>query len=89
MGCCDIREGVQAHPVRFRTKSPELKPFGDHVRLLIETDRGETDITVDTADIHRLAGHRILLKDINGIRYLIPNWHTLKPHDRRLLDVYL
>lgn len=63
--------------------------FGDHVRLMIETDRGETDITVGTLDIHRLAGNRILLKDTHGIRYLIPDWHALKAHDRRLLDVYL
>lgn len=64
-------------------------PFGDHVRLMIETDRGDTDITVDAADIHRLAGNRILLKDNHGIRYLIPDWHQLKANDRRLLDVYL
>ena len=64
-------------------------PFGDHVRLFIETDRGETDITVAAADIHRLAGNRILLKDHHGIRYLIPDWHALDAQDRRLLDVYL
>ncbi|MCU0782398.1 MAG: DUF1854 domain-containing protein [Akkermansiaceae bacterium] len=64
-------------------------PFGDHVRMFIETDRGVTDITVASADIHRLAGNRILLKDVHGIRYLIPDWHALKPQDRRLLDVYL
>jgi hypothetical protein len=64
-------------------------PFGDHVRLIITTDRGETDITVDTEEIYRLTGDRILLKDIHGIRFLIPDWHALNSHSRRILDIYL
>ena len=64
-------------------------PFGDHVRLFITTDRGDTDITVDTEDIYRLSGNRILLKDINGIRFLIPDWHAMSSNSRRILDVYL
>ena len=64
-------------------------PFGDHVRLFITTDRGDTDITVDTEDIYRLSGNRILLKDVNGIRFLIPDWHAMSTQCRRILDVYL
>ena len=64
-------------------------PFGDHVRLFITTDRGDTDITVEIEDIYRLSGNRILLKDTNGIRFLIPDWHAMSSHSRRILDVYL
>jgi hypothetical protein len=64
-------------------------PFGDHVRLYIKTDRGETDITVNTEDIYRLSGNRILMKDVNGIRYLIPDWQKMSAHSRRILDTYL
>jgi hypothetical protein len=64
-------------------------PFGDHVRLFVKTDRGETDFTVDTEDIYRLSGNRILMKDINGIRYLIPDWEMMSTHSRRILDMYL
>jgi len=64
-------------------------PFGDLVRLFITTDRGDTDITVDTEEIYRLSGNRILLKDVSGIRYLIPDWHSLSSSSRRILDIYL
>jgi len=64
-------------------------PFGDLVRLFITTDRGATDITVDTEEIYRLSGSRIMLKDVSGIRYLIPDWHALSSHSRRILDIYL
>ncbi len=64
-------------------------PFGEYVRLFVETDRGPTDITVDTAEIYRLSNHRILLKDVNKIRYLIPDWRKLSSHSRRILDAYI
>ncbi len=54
------------------TRIKRSVPFGDHVRLFVKTDRGETDFTVDTEDIYRLSGNRILLKDMNGIRYPHP-----------------
>jgi hypothetical protein len=39
---------------------------------IMKTNRGETDITVDSEDIYPLSGGCILMKDINGIRYLSP-----------------
>ena len=64
-------------------------PVADNVRLFIVTDRGTTDITVNPENIYRLSGNRILIKDIGGIRYLIPDWHTLSPQSRKILDTYL
>ena len=62
---------------------------GDNVRLFIVTDRGATDIVIDTEDIYRLSGNRILIKDLSGIRYLIPDWHKMSAHSRKILDIYL
>ena len=64
-------------------------PFGEYVRLFVETDRGATDITVDSEEIYRLSDNRILLKDVNKIRYLIPDWRKMSSHSRRILDAYL
>lgn len=64
-------------------------PLGDIVRLFVVTDRGSTEIAVGTEDIYRLSGNRVLLKDISGIRYLIPDWLKMSPHSRKTLDVYL
>jgi len=64
-------------------------PMGDQLRLALETDRGETEITLDTEDMYRLSGNRILIKDLSGIRYLIPDWHAMNPQSRRILDTYI
>lgn len=62
---------------------------GDNVRLFIVTDRGATDILVEAEDVHRLSGKRILVKDLSGIRYLIPDWHQMNSRSRKILDLYL
>lgn len=64
-------------------------PEGNNVRLFIVTDRGSTDIVIDSEDIYRLSGKRILIKDLNGIRYLIPDWHQMNYRSRKTLDLYL
>jgi hypothetical protein len=64
-------------------------PAGDTVRLSVQTDRGPADITVDTEDIYRLSGNRVLMKDVHGIRYLIPDWHAMNAQSRKILDMYL
>lgn len=66
-----------------------LVPVGDDIHLFIVTDRGPTAITVNTEDIYRLSEHRILIKDVNGARYLIPNWNMMSPHSQKALNPYL
>ena len=66
-----------------------LVPAGDNIRLFIVTDRGATDIVVNTEDIYRLSGNRVLIRDLNGIRYLIPKWHQMTAQSRKILDMYL
>lgn len=62
---------------------------GDGVRLFVVTDKGATEITVDAEDIYRLSGNRVLLKDLNGIRYLIPDWYKMDIQSKKILDIYL
>jgi hypothetical protein len=64
-------------------------PAGNTVHLFIETDRGATDICIDTEDIYRLSGNGILIKDLCGIRYLIPDTRQLSVHSTKILNTYL
>ena len=56
----------------------------------VETDRGRTQFLLGNEDdIHRLEGHRAIIVDTHGIRYLIPDTRTLDGHSRRILERYL
>lgn len=62
---------------------------GPNVRLSVVTDRGTTDIAINAENVYRLSGNRILIKDLSGIRYLIPDWHQMSSQSRKILDMYL
>jgi hypothetical protein len=56
----------------------------------VETDRGPTRFLLNNEDdVHRLDGHRAMIKDVHGIRYLIPDTRALDAASRRLLERYL
>jgi hypothetical protein len=56
----------------------------------VETDRGTTRFSVKSEeDVRRLAGHRALVTDAHGIRYLIPDVRALDFLSRRTLERYL
>jgi hypothetical protein len=56
----------------------------------VETDRGPTRFVLNGEDdVRRLAGHRALITDARGIRYLIPDLRALDSVSRRLLERYL
>jgi uncharacterized protein YxjI len=56
----------------------------------VETDRGRTQFLLgDEDDIHRLEGHRAVIIDTHGVRYLIPDTRALDAHSRRILERYL
>jgi hypothetical protein len=56
----------------------------------VDTDRGRTTFLLEGEDdVHPLDGHRALLTDANGLRYLIPDVRALDAHSRRLLERYL
>lgn len=56
----------------------------------VETDRGETTFIVkDEDDVHRLEGSRMLVIDIHGTRYLIPDVYRLDSASRKNLAHFL
>jgi hypothetical protein len=56
----------------------------------VETDRGPTRFVLNSEDdVHCLDGHRALVKDAQGLRYLIPDLRKLDATSRRLLERYL
>lgn len=56
----------------------------------VETDRGRTRFILKSEeDVRRLAGHRAMITDSNGLRYLIPDTRTLDPGTARVLERYL
>ena len=56
----------------------------------VETDRGYTRLRINSEeDVRRLANHRAMVMDANGLRYLIPDTRTLDAGTARVLERYL
>jgi hypothetical protein len=56
----------------------------------VETDRGRTRFVLNNEDdVRPLDGHRAMVIDAQGIRYLIPDTRSLDATSRRLLERYL
>jgi len=56
----------------------------------VETDRGPTRFVLNSEDdVHRLDGDRALIKDAQGLRYLIADLRQLDSASRRYLERYL
>jgi hypothetical protein len=56
----------------------------------VETDRGRTRFPLkDAEDVRPLGGHRALITDAHGIRYLIPDVRAMDAGSRRILERYL
>jgi hypothetical protein len=63
----------------------------DPSQWCIVTNRGPTTFLMEDSDndVRRLGPNRILLVDVHGIRYLIPDTRRLDSTSRRILDRYL
>jgi Domain of unknown function (DUF1854) len=56
----------------------------------VETDRGRTRFVLNSGDdVHCLDGSRAMVKDVQGLRYLILDLRKLDSASRRLLERYL
>ena len=56
----------------------------------IDTDRGRTHLVLkNSEDVRRLGERRAVIRDDQGIRYLIPDWTRLDAYSRRILERYL
>ena len=63
----------------------------DPSQWCLVTNRGPTTFLMEDSDndVRRLGPNRILLVDVHGIRYLIPDTRRLDATSRRILDRYL
>lgn len=53
----------------------------------LETDRGPRTVYVrDRNDIRRLRAGRVVMTDVNGVKYDIPNWRELDKRSSELLE---
>jgi hypothetical protein len=56
----------------------------------VETDRGPTRFSLKSEeDVRRVAGHRVVIVDAHGVRYLIPDLRELDAASRRALERYI
>jgi hypothetical protein len=56
----------------------------------VETDRGPTRFNLKSEeDVRRVAGHRVLIVDAHGVRYLIPDLRDMDANSRRWLERYI
>ena len=59
-------------------------------RWEIDTDRGRTQLVLkNSEDVRRLGEKRAVIRDDQGIRYLVPDWTRLDAHSRKILEQYL
>jgi ATP-binding cassette subfamily B protein len=75
-------------PVLRRIKS--ISAPAEPSEWQVETDRGPTRFILNSEDdVHSLDSRRALIKDAQGLRYLIPDLRKLDATSRRLLERYL
>lgn len=56
----------------------------------VETDRGKTTFVLKSEeDVRRLGEHQIIIRDANGIRYLIPDLRLADAKTRRIVEWYV
>lgn len=56
----------------------------------IDTDRGRTHLVLkNSEDVRRLGDKRAVIRDDQGIRYLVPDWTRLDAYSRRIMERYL
>ncbi len=67
-----------------------ISPWTEPNEWEVETDRGPTRFPMKSdEDVRRLAGHRALIIDAHGVRYLIPDLQAMDAGSRRFLEGYL
>jgi hypothetical protein len=68
----------------------EIEGASEPTLWLVETDRGAARFTLKSEeDVRRVAGHRVLIVDAHGVRYLIPDLRQLDAASRRILERYI
>lgn len=59
-------------------------------KWMVETDRGEREFDVrHREDIRIIESNRVIVKDVDGNRFEIPNYSRLDSHSRSMLERYM
>jgi hypothetical protein len=59
-------------------------------KWLVETDRGEREFDIrHREDIRMIESNRVIVKDVDGNRFEIPNYSRLDPRSRSMLERYM
>jgi Domain of unknown function (DUF1854) len=83
-------ELARRHFLPVLTRIVSVAGSSEPTQWEVETDRGTARFTLKSEeDVHRLADHRALIADANGLRYLIPDTRNLDSRSRRLLERYI
>jgi hypothetical protein len=72
------------------TNINSIKSERGSYKWMVETDRGEREFDVrHREDIRILASNRVILKDVDGNRFEIPNYSRLDSRSRSILERYM
>ena len=72
------------------TRINRIKSERGSYKWIVETDRGEREFDIrHREDIRMLESNRVIVKDIDGNRFEIPNYSRLDPRSRSMLERYM
>ncbi len=90
-------ETVQAveHQLNLRYFMPkiqrifEIKEQYGYSYWYVDTDKGECRFTVDQNGVAKLSSTRLILSDVDGNRFELPDVTKLSPKELRMVDLYM
>jgi hypothetical protein len=83
-------ELVRRHFLPIIEQVLAIEGASEPTQWTVRTDRGQTTFSLKSEeDVRRVAGHRLLIVDAFGIRFLIPDLRALDGPSRRLLERYV
>lgn len=68
-----------------------VSSFSTPCTWMVETDRGNTEFVLrGDEDIRRIGtGHALLIADVHGIQYFVPDQFALDTHSKKILDRFM
>lgn len=84
-----LEELRRVHFVPQVTRIHRITSGVNGLRIQIESDRGPSTVELDDDEnIRRITEECVVIMDVRGIRYLIPDTSALDRHSRHCLDRY-
>ena len=67
----------------------EIKEQYGYSYWYVDTDKGECRFTVDQNGVAKLSSTRLILSDVDGNRFELPDVTKLSPKELRMVDLYM